>query len=563
MTGNVPAAALAAYRLGVDAARAGDLTGAEVHYRQAIDAAPAFSGAWLNLGNVLAARSRIDEALDCYHQALKLRPDYALARYNLGNALLATGRFAEAREQYRRVLAGAPEDVAARLNLGIAHLRLGDIDAALACLERVTAAQPRLAVAWSNLGKTWHAAGRPEAAISCLARALELRPDPVNWSSLLLARLYLHGNDPQAMADALRGYADLVEAPQRGAWRPHDNPRIPSRRLRIGYVSADFRRHSVARFIEPVLAAHDRQAFEVFCYYNHELSDEVSGRIAATADRWIPCHQLSDEELAGRIEGDGIDILVDLSGHTRDNRLPVFARRPAPVQVTWLGYPGSTGLAAIDYRLCTSDTDSPGAEEWHSEQLWRLPGSLWCYRPPADMAAVPVEPPLLARGHVTFGSLNRLSKLSPATLAAWCDILRRLPDARLEITGVPQGSARTRLRELFARAGIAPRRVSLHDRLPESELRELFSRIDIALDCYPYNGTTTSCDLLSAGIPLIALKGSTSVARAGFALLRQLGMEQLVAGDEVGYVALAVSLAGDPQRLAGIRRDLRARFAAS
>jgi protein O-GlcNAc transferase len=563
MSGKVSAAAIAAYRLGVDAARAGDLERAEAHYRQALAAEPAFPEAWMNLGNVLAARSRREEAIDCYHRALKLRPDYALARYNLGNLFLVSGLYEDAREQYRKVLARNPDDLGARLNLGIAQLRLGEVDAAIACLQRVTAAEPRVALAWSNLGKAWHAAGRPDEAISCLERALGLQPDPVDWSSLLLARLYLHGDEPQAMERALRGYAELVEAPLRAAWRPHGNSRDTSRRLRIGYVSADFRRHSVARFIEPVLAAHDRAAFEVFCYHNHELQDEVSARIAASVDHWIPCHELSDDELARRIGEDGIDILVDLSGHTRGNRLPVFARRPAPVQVTWLGYPATTGLSAIDYRLCTEDTDPPEAERWHSERLWRLPGSLWCYRPTIESKRVPVQPPLLARGCVTFGSFNRLSKLSPETLDAWCEIMRRLPDARLEMTGIPQGSARTRLREYFSRAGVALRRLALHDRLPDGELQTLQARIDIALDCFPYNGTTTSCDLLAAGIPVIALEGSTSVARAGYALLRQLGMDELVASDSAEYVALATSLATDAPRLARVRGELQEKFDAS
>lgn len=561
--GALPEAALAEYRLGVDAARAGRIADAEAHYRRTLESIPAFPGAWLNLGNVLAAGSRADEAIACYERALALRPDYALARYNLGNALLMLGRFDEARTQYRRVLAQAPEDIAARFNLGLAQLRLGAVDAAVACFERISTIRPEFAPVWSNLGKAWHAAGRADKAIPCLERALTLRPDADTLSSLLLAQLYVEGNDPASTNAARHAYADLVEAPLRKYWSPHDNPRDPERRLRIGYVSADFRNHSVARFIEPVLARHDREAFEIHCYYQHELRDEVTGRIAALVDGWVPCRALSDEELAARIRADGIDILVDLSGHTRDNRLPVFAHSPAPVQVTWLGYPASTGLEAIDYRLCTADTDPPGAEDWHSERLWRLPRSLWCYRPPEDMVTVPVEPPLLQRGHVTFASFNRLSKLSPASLQAWSDILRRLPTARLEITGVPEGSPRRRLRELFSQAGIAPRRVALHARLSAAELHALYARTDIALDCFPYNGTTTSCDLLAVGVPFISLVGRTSVARAGFALLCQLDLEELVASDVAGYVALATSLAEDRQRLAALRTGLRERFAAS
>jgi predicted O-linked N-acetylglucosamine transferase (SPINDLY family) len=328
-------------------------------------------------------------------------------------------------------------------------------------------------------------------------------------------------------------------------------------------VSADFCYHSVAYFFQSILAAHDRDRFEVTCYSNSNQHDAMASRLQAAADRWVPCRGMTDEQLAERIRGDGIDILVDLSGHTRGNRLLAFARKPAPVQVTYLGYAGTTGLVSMDYRLCTQDTDPPGAEAWHSERLYRLPRSLWAYRPPVELSADAAPAPRARTGAVTFGSMNMLAKVSPQTFSLWGKILLQLPEARLVMTSVPAGEARELVRQRFAAQGIAADRLELHGKLAYAQYRELLRRIDIALDPYPYNGTTTTCDTLWWGIPVVSLTGETSVSRSGHALLKAVGLEELAAPDEAAYVGTAVGLARDADRLMALRAGLRARIEAS
>lgn len=559
----VPAAAAEHYRRGLEYAAAGRFDDAAACYRMALTIAPAFVTAEINLGNLLAAHGRLEEALRSFERAREFAPANLLAHYNAGNALLGLGRFTDAVARFRAALAIAPEDAFSHVNLGVALQRAGRLDEAEASLVRAAALAPGLAEARANLGKLRHAIGLAREAVDCLREAVALRPDAATYSALLMAGLYLEESDPARAFALHRGYADAVETPLRACWRPHANVRDPGRRLRLGYVSADFRKHSVAAFIEPVLAHHDHGAFEVYCYYNHATEDEVTRRLRACADAWLPCAALGDDALAQRIRADGIDILVDLSGHTRDNRLPVFARRPAPVQASWLGYPATTGLEAIDYRLCSEDSDPPGQEQWHSEALWRLPRSAWCHRPGEDIAAVSAQPPCMQLGYVTFAVINKLAKLSPAAIAVWSDIMGRVPASRLEITGVPAGSARQRLLARFAEHGIAADRITAHERLPASEFQALRARADFALDTFPYNGTTTTCETLWAGIPVIALRGEVSVARAGHALLRLLGLEELVAPDAATYVEIAVGLAREPGRLLTLRAGLRARFEAS
>jgi predicted O-linked N-acetylglucosamine transferase (SPINDLY family) len=315
--------------------------------------------------------------------------------------------------------------------------------------------------------------------------------------------------------------------------------------------------------MEPVLAHHDKTRVEVFCYYNDHRQDEVMQRLKLFADQWLPCQDLDDDTLAARIQADGIDILVDLAGHTAGNRLAVFARKPAPVQLTYLGYPATTGLEAMDWRLVTADTDPPGAEVWHSERLYRLPRSLWCYRPAADNPQVSPSVPAARKGYVTFACLNKLAKLSDATVRVWSAILKRLPDSRLALTGLPEGSARERLRSRFAAQGIDAERLELHGKLSQAAYYGLLQEVDIALDPFPYNGTTTTCQGLWMGLPVVTMVGETSVARSGYALLRTVGLDEFAARDEAAYVETAAALARDLDRVGTLRATLRERTAAS
>ncbi len=543
-------------------ARRGDLPAAIETYRRLLAFTPDDADARHQLGKALLRLGRADESADCLERALALNPACAEAWINLANARINQHRGEDAVTCCERALALKADSAEAQLTLGIACYKLGRLDESTRACEEAIRLKPDYAEAYVNLANSFNRPGGLAQAAGAIRRALELEPGFAAAHSALLVTLQYMGDTPpeQSFAEHRR-FAARFEAPLKAAWRPHANPRDPERRLRIGYLSPDFRRHSVAWFIEPVFAAHDRTRIEVYGYYNHTRHDDVSARLAAAADRWRPCRDLGDEPLAERIRADGIDILVDLAGHTNENRLPVLARRPAPVQVTWLGYPATTGLDAVDYRLCTLDTDPPGQEAWHSEELYRLPRSLWCYRPPAARPADGAR--AIRRDGVTFGSMNNPAKITPERIALWADILLAVPGSRLIMTNVAAGPVSDAIRDRFTRRGVAAERLRFPGRPAVRDYWNLLQEIDIALDPFPYNGTTTTCETLWAGIPLVTQAGETSAARAGYALLKAVGLETLAATSDAEYVRTAVELALDAGRLAALRAELPARFAAS
>ncbi len=478
------------YNLAYTHSLLGDQAAAVVHYQQALALRPDYTDAYNNLaaifiaqGNWAAAivngekavalrydlvqahnnlgiayfeQGKYDDAVASYQRALAVKPDYARAHCHLGNAYCKQGRNTEAVASYRRALALEPDYAEACTNLGVALVCLDQSDEAVAYCRRALELKPDYARARHNLAFVLMHMGMADAALACCRQALAFQPDfALAQDTSLLALLYRTAGNPREIIAAHRGYAAQFEAPRRPSWPMHTNSRDPERRLKVGYVSADFRMHSVAYFMEPLLAHHDRDAVEVYGYYNNTREDAVTARLQARVDHWLPCKGMADEELAARIQADGIDILVDLAGHTAGNRLLVFARKPAPVQVTYLGYPATTGLSAIDYRLVTADTDPPEAEAWHSERLYRLPRSLWCYRPPATMPAVIPTTAARRNGFITFGSMNNIAKVSEAAVAAWSSILQAVPGARLVMTSVPAGTVRQHLHERFAAHGIA------------------------------------------------------------------------------------------------------------
>ena len=340
----------------------------------------------------------------------------------------------------------------------------------------------------------------------------------------------------------------------------------PGRRLRVGYVSNNFREHSVAFFVEALLASHDRSKVEIFCYADIMLADEFSGRLRRHSAQWRVITGQSDAQVAELIRQDAIDILVDLAGHTARNRLLVFARKPAPVQVTYLGYCNTTGLSAMDYRFTDALADSPGTtEHLHTEQLVRLPDCAWCYRPPDASPAVET-PPVLRSGHITFGCFNARPKITGEMLALWARLLLEMPASSLLLKNVGFGepSARQHTRDLLAKAGIAPERVELVGRVPTlAGHLATYARVDIALDTFPYHGTTTTCEALWMGVPVITLAGRTHASRVGVSLLTTTGLPELVASSPDEYVKIAAALATDVPRLAALRTTLRTRMASS
>ncbi len=557
------------------------------------------AAASLERGRELRGQGRVDEAIAAFREALALEPNLAEAHHQLGNALKALRRYAEAVPSLRAAALLAPENAAVWLNLGVACLELGLSEEAVArfrravelepfrpdarnvlghallvagrCaearrqLEEALRLRPGYAAAHDNLGRVLKAQGRSTEAIAHHRAAVAAQPKAEVHSNLLFSLNFPAGIAPEDVWAEHRRWAELHAEPLRAAWAPLANDFDPERRLRIGYVSPDLVNHAVAYFFEPALAARDRERFEVTCYSDAKVADPTTGRLRAQCERWRDLAGRSDEEAAEQIRADGIDILVDLAGHTARHRLLAFARRPAPVQVTWLGYPNTTGLAAIDYRLTEAVCDPPGATEaWHSEKLLRLAGPFSCYRPPSE--APLVTPPPSAGGHgVTFGCFNHAAKLVPEVVQLWAQVLAAVPGSRLLLRshGWSDPESAETMRTRFAEHGIAPERLELDgSRLAMAAHLERYRRVDIALDPFPYNGTTTTCEALWMGVPVVSLAGREHRSRVGASLLTHLGSPEWIGADPASYIAICRALASSPAGLADIRARLRGRMRA-
>jgi len=535
--------------------------------RESLALNPGLPEAHNNLGNAFRDQGKLEEAEAAYRGALVLKPDFAAAHNNLGNALRDQGKLEEAAAAYRAALALKPGFAEAHNNLGVLFRGQGKLEAAAAAGQRAVALDFECAEAHCNLGNALRDQGKLEEAVAACRAALALKPGFAEaHSNLISAMNYDAGVTPEEIFAESRDWDARHAMPRAEPLRPLRNTLDPERRLRVGYVSPDFRTHSVSYFVEPLLAGHDRDAVEVFCYAEVARPDRVTVRLQTLADGWRSTVGRTDAEVAERICEDRIDILVDLAGHTANHRLPVFSRRPAPVQVSWCGYPNTTGMTAIDYRLTDARADPQGvADSLHSETLLRLPDCFLCYAPPSDAPEV-APPPSAGRGHITFGSFNNLTKLRPETIAVWAQILERLPGAKLTIKSKPLADEKIRRRylELFAAEGIGPERVEMLSWIPsQSGHLGAYSRIDIALDTFPYNGTTTTCEALWMGVPVIALRGDRHAARVGHSLLAAVGMPEFAVPSTQAYVEAAVDLAKDRSRLAALRGGLRARLRAS
>lgn len=529
--------------------------------RQALVLEPENAIAYNNLGTVLQAQGKLPAAMESYLQALANKPDYAHAFNNLGSVAHDLGNLNEAIECYRQALALDPDYAMAHNNYGNAMRDLARPDEAIAHFERSIALDPGYAMAWNNLGNIMRDQGDGNAAIACFRKALEIDPQRAEVFSNVLLTMQSMSNvtRQQLFAEHLR-FAELYEAPLRPHWQVHGNLPDPERRLKIGFVSGDFRDHPVMYFFEPVLAGLDKSHFEIFCYSNYFTEDAASQRIAALADHWRPCKALSDDALAAQIRSDGIDILVDLAGHTAHNRLLVFARKPAPVQVTWIGYQSTTGLSAMDYRLSDPMLDPPGlTDDIHSETVLRM-GSYAPFKPSALCPPVNRLPALSGRPF-TFACLNQLAKVTEEVIAVWSQILAALPQSRLMLANVNDAPTRQRLVETFLRYGVAEERLVLNARMPMADYLAQHLDIDLALDSFPFNGGTTTFHSLSMGVPVIALAGVTPFARAGEAILRRVGLDAFFADTPEEYIARAIAAASDLPALDAVRQALPERIA--
>ncbi len=558
-----PTDPLAANNLGTTLLALGRLDEAADTLRAVVRAYPDHAAAQLNLGLVLRAQGDLDAAAGALSKAVELEPRSIEVLNSLGSLLHEQGRTDEAVACFERSLAAAPGDPGGLTGLGLALLARGDLARARDCLQRVAEAQPDSAQAANNLATAHRAQGDLQRAIEWYRRALALQPDASDaWSNLLGALNYLPELPLAELFAEHRRYGERLEAPLQAHWPAHDNDRDPERPLRVGYVSADFREHAMAFSILPVLAHHDPARFEVFCYANHPREDPYTARMRRHVREWHRVAGLGDEALAALVRRDRIDILVDLSGHTARNRLPVFARKPAPVQATWLGYVTTTGLAAVDYRLTDACADPPGDDErGYTERLLRL---AWVTVFEPSEASPPVAPaPALGGARFTFGCLNHHAKLTPAVIALWARILAAAPESRLILGNAGDADTRSRLAAAFAGHRIAADRLAFRPTLPLAEFLALHAEIDLALDPFPYCGGATSCHALWMGVPFVTLAGDRYMGRIGASLLNQVGLGEFVAQTPDEYVALAVGAARDPARIAALRAGMRGRLAAS
>jgi len=532
-------------------------------YRRAIGLKPEFADAHKNLGVALQQQGRTDEAMPVFRRAIELRPEDAEAHSNLGNALKERGHLDEAVAAGRRAIELKPDHAVAHANLGNAIKELGHIDEAMAAYRLAIRLKPDFPEAHNNLGSALKDQGLIEEAIPAFRDALKLRPDFAEaHSNLLLSLHYLPGLDPEEVFREHRRWEEVHAQPLAKLIGKHGNDPDPERRLRVGYVSPDFREHSVAFFLETLLAAHDRGQVEIFCYADLMREDRITERLRQHAGQWRRITGMTDSQVADQIREDGIDILVDLAGHTAHHRLLAFARKPAPVQVTWLGYCDTTGMRAMDYRLTDGYADPPGTtEHLHSERLVRLPGIFACFRPAEE--SPPVGPlPALERGHVTFGSFHMLAKLNDALIAVWAGILRQVPGSRLLLVaaGLDEATCQHRYAKCFSDHGIDPQRLEFRGRQALSAYLALHQAVDVLLDCHPHSGHTVGCHALWMGVPVVTLAGKTYCSRMMASVLMNLGMADWIARTPAEYVKLVREIATELPRLAALRSGLRERM---
>jgi predicted O-linked N-acetylglucosamine transferase (SPINDLY family) len=506
---------------------------------------------------------RLAEAEAALRELLSRHPDYPEAVHLLGIVVGRLGRTAESVQFLRRAAQLQPRSAQIYHNLAFALRINGSADEAIAEFNRAIQIKPDFAEAHSNLGNALIDIGRFDEGIASHRQAVRLRPDDAKEHSNLILILHYHpGYDARMIHEELRRWNRQHAEPLKKLIQPHTNDRDPDRRLRIGYVSPDFRECVIGPSLLPLLRRHDHRQMEIFCYANVLKPDTRTDELRQHMDVWRNIVGLSDSQAVELIRRDRIDILVDLALHTAKNRLMVFAHKPAPVQVTYLGYCGGTGMDAMDYRLSDPYLDPSDSElSFYSERTIRLPETYWCYGG-AGPTPDPSPPPAAAIGYVTFGCLNNFVKVSPPALDLWAEILRVVPRSRL-IVHSPPGKHLDSVRERFAGTGISPDRLQFPIRQPWAQYVRTYGRIDIALDPFPWGGGITTCDALWMGVPVVSLVGRTAVGRGGASILTNVGVPELIAQTPEQYVQIATDLAGDLPRLAELRRTLRPRMQAS
>lgn len=521
---------------------------------------------WIFLVQINAQLGQPGEVERCCRAIIAVMPNSLDAHYHLGCALMLQGKLDEAAATFQEVLRLNPNHALTHLHLGKTYHLAIKFDEALKHYRRTIELEPRLTDTYGLIGGILQNRGLTEEAIAYYRQGLAIAPGLHKLhSELLLSLNCVTTDDDTADLSAEHARWGKLYAPPSSPAK-HANAPDPERRLRVGYVSPDLREHSVAYFFEPLLASHNPENVETYCYAEVASPDSATKRLQSLSTHWLNTCGMNDRQLADRIRADGIDILVDLAGHTANNRLLVFALKPAPLQVSYLGYPNTTGLAAMDYRFTDEHADPPGAtDSFHTEKLIRLPHGFLCYRAPTDSPPARI-PPAVERGYVTFGSFNHLPKVTPEAVALWAAVLLAVPNSRMVMknTGFSVPAARDRYASLFAGHGIDPNRLDLlgptHSAI---EHLATYRQVDIALDSFPYNGTTTTCEALWMGVPVVAIAGRMHAGRVGVSLLSQVGLDTLIADTPDEYTRIASSLTRNISELATLCASLRPRMESS
>ncbi|HEY6838681.1 MAG TPA: tetratricopeptide repeat protein, partial [Geobacteraceae bacterium] len=534
------------------------------YYTRAVSLDPSFVDAHFGKASTLYAVKDFEAACTAYRNVLALRPDHCEAAYGLAMGLAELGQHEEAASWFRRAIALDPGKRDAYLALGnllsmrVDHQDPSGLDEAIDCYRKVLVMKPDDAKSRARLGNMLLVQGKIDETLSEYRLALEYTPDLIDAHSCYLMSMQYHPAPQlsELYEESVKWYRKFAAPVPKITG--HRNGREPERRLRIGYVSADFKRHPVGFHLMPVLQHHDAERFEVYCYSNEVRTDFYTDRMQSYVDNWRTIDGLDDEVVQNMIVDDKIDILVDLAGHTSGNRLLLFARRPAPVQVSWLGYFFSTGLAEIDYIIMDETAVLPGEERWFAEKVVRLPDTRFCYEPvpyAPEVAPLPAE----RNRYITFGSFNNLAKVTPQVVRLWARVLREIPDARLLIKSPAfhGAAAREHFQSLFAKEGIVPERLILRGQSEHIAMLGEYGDMDIALDPFPFNGGITTCEALWMGVPVLTLTGNRPIARQTTAFLRAVGMPEFIARSEDEYCELARRWAERIEALVEIRQQLR------
>lgn len=528
-------------------------------YESAARAAPAYPKAHMNIGNALQALQRFDEAAQSFREAIRLAPDYAPVRFNLGSLLASRGENEAAEAQLREALRLDPRMAEAAVVLSVALEATGRFTEAENALRDALERRPDFSLAALNLGQLLLRRGRFDDAVPFIERSVVIAPDALSWMlSSINNRTDL---DAAQIYRRHVGAGDAIRRASGPSFTTWSNDPDPDRRIRVGYVSGDLRMHPVGLFMKPILAHHDRMAFDVHCFSNTVEIDSAAQILRQSAAHWTSISHLSNDQVAELFRREGIDILVDLSGHTHLNRIRAFARHPAPVQVAWLGYLNTTGLSAMDYRICDAYTDPPGiSDDLHTEKLVRMPHSQWCYEP--WFAPAQIRPATRQAGRVAFGSVNSSSKITDDCIGIWCRILQAAPSTELVILDVPEKD-RPSLLDRFARHHMDVSRISVRERQSLEAYYRTIGDLDIALDTFPYNGATTTLDTLWMGTPVVALPGDRGISRGSYSILSSVPLPELIARTLDQYVEINLRLANDHAWRNNLRSSLRPSLAAS